>query len=125
VANRTYSYESLCSRFLHFCHRNPQLHALDLMLDRPGPFDQLTYPVVRHGQRSFYVASSLGGVTIDPDSRQIVEARALQLVYQLNVSDPRTMPIAIQLLNEMERRLNVRFLFVDYHAFTHSSITHF
>lgn len=83
VDNVEYSYQNICLKFLQFCHTNPQIYAFDIMMSNPGADDNLTYPTARRGQRTFYIGNTLGDVVVDPLSRQIVEAKAWQLVYQL------------------------------------------
>jgi len=106
VDGRWRTYESVCARFLHFCHTNPQLYALDTMLREPGPFDSIGYPTAQRGQRRFYVANSLGGVTLDSDSGQVASARAWQLVYPMNASQLH-FPVTRLLMAEMERQLRL------------------
>lgn len=86
LANLNYTYESVCAKFLQFCHKNPQLYVIDVMLSNPGPFDDITYPKAYHGSREFYIANTLGGVTLDENSGQILEAKAWQLIYPMNTS---------------------------------------
>lgn len=81
--NVEYSYMNICLKFTHFCHTNPQIYAIDYMLTNPGLDDDLTYPTVKRGLRSYYVGNTLSEVKLDPLSRQIQEAKAWQLVYQV------------------------------------------
>lgn len=83
VDNVQYSYSNICMKYYEFCQNNPQLAAIDLMMSNPEPGNNLTYPTVRRGPRSFYIGSTLGHVKLDPLSRQIVEAKAWQLTYQV------------------------------------------
>lgn len=80
-----YNYRNICMKFLNFCHNNPQIYAVDLMLSNRGPYDNLTYPMAYHGKRRFYMGNTLGDVDLDPLSHQIIGAKAWQLVYQVKI----------------------------------------
>uniref|UniRef100_A0A915K0D5 SSD domain-containing protein n=1 Tax=Romanomermis culicivorax TaxID=13658 RepID=A0A915K0D5_ROMCU len=100
-----YSYRNICMHYAHYCHTNPQLYALDAMFSHAGPFDQLTYPTVKHGSRQLYVGSTLGGVTVDPASQQILEAKAWQLLFQMK-ADQHTKPVTLLMHTKLEEFLS-------------------
>uniref|UniRef100_A0A915HSA6 SSD domain-containing protein n=1 Tax=Romanomermis culicivorax TaxID=13658 RepID=A0A915HSA6_ROMCU len=103
---QNYTYRQVCVRFLQFCHTNPQIYAMNAMYSssNPSSFDNNTYPTAQHGSRRFYIGNTLGGVSLDPLSRQIVQAKAWQLVYQMNASQT-LWPVTYKLMREMERQL--------------------
>lgn len=102
--NQSFNYESVCSRYLNHCHTNPQIYALDSMLNDPNPYNIISYPKLKHGTRSYYIASSLGGVTIDKNSGEIESAKAWQLVYPMNVTGLNGR-IVCMLMEEIETQL--------------------
>jgi len=123
VNNKTHTYRTLCEGSGGSCHTNGHIYALDAIYSNPSPYDDNTYPTLKHGSRldyplkttkvmliellfrTFYVGMAMGGVVIDEDSRQIQSAKAFQLVFLLK-SDPENAGIVDHMQHHIQHVLS-------------------
>lgn len=106
VGLENYTYRELCLQSGQNCHNNPQVYIIPQMYQNPGQNTNLSYPMAVYDQRRrYYLGSTLGGVTVDPDTGQILEAKAWLMTFQLRFQNERDNRLAGLWELEFERQL--------------------